>query len=145
MRAAAAALAAITTVLLIPAMAQAGAPAGCRHPLTPVPSAAAIPAAVTAPLKWIAFHGESWNATDVVTPGSLTAGYEWAARSGSNWIVAYKVGGIACCSTRFTLLLPKGAAYAPVIPAYPSKTPDWFGDASCAGIDAALSTYAGGR
>jgi len=143
MRAAAAALAAITTVSLVPALAQAGAPAGCRHPLTPVPSAAAIPAAVTAPLKWIAFHGEGWNATDVVTPGTPTAGYLWAAHSGLNWIVAYKVGGIACCSTRFALLTPRSGGYAQVIPA--QGRPDWFGDASCAGIDAALSAYAGGR
>jgi hypothetical protein len=142
--AAAAALAATMTVFLVPALAQAGVPAGCRRPLTPVASADAIPPAVTAPLKWIAFHGERWNNTDVVTPGERTAGFLWAAHAGPDWIVAYRVGGIACCSTRFTLLLPKGGAYAPVTPAYPSKT-DWFGDASCAGIDAALSAYAGGR
>ncbi len=144
MRAAAAALAAIVIVLLAPALAHAGAPVGCRHPLAPAASADAIPSAVTASLKWIAFHGEGWNHTDVVTPGERTAGFLWAAHAGADWIVAYRVGGIACCSTRFTLLLPKGGGYAPVTPAYSSKT-DWFGDASCAGIDAALSAYAGGR
>ena len=144
MRGAATALAAILTGLLVPALAHAGAPAGCRHPLAPAASVDAIPPAVTAPLTWIAFHGEHWNSTDVVTPGARTGLFLWAARSGADWIVAYKVGGIACCSTRFTLLLPKGGAYAPVTPAYPSKT-DWFGDAGCAGIDAALSAYAGGR
>ncbi len=141
MRAAAAALAAI--LLVGPALAHAGAPAGCRHALVPVRTADAIPAAVTAPLKWIAFHGERWNGGDAMTPGLPSAGFEWAARSGPNWIVAYKVGGISCCHTRFTLLVLQRGAYVQVVP--PKGQPDWFGDASCAGIDAALSANAGGR
>ena len=139
---AAAALAAI--LLVAPALAHAGAPAGCRHALTPIASSSALPGPVTAPLRpWMALHGEAWNPTDVVTPGALTAGYEWGAHAGPYWIVAYKVGGIACCSTRFALLVPRGGGYEQVVPAV--GRPDWFGDASCAGIDAALGAYAGGR
>ena len=60
------------------------------------------------PLRpWIALHGERWNHTDVDRlPDERTAGFLWAAHSGPDWIVAYRVGGIACCSTRFALLLP---------------------------------------
>jgi hypothetical protein len=143
MRGVAAALVAFT-FSLAPALAHAGPPASCRHPLVPISSSSALPAPVAAPLRaWMALHGERWNATDDVTPGALVASYEWAARSGPDWIVAYKVGGISCCKTRFALLKPQGAAYAQVVPA--RGRPDWFGDASCAGIDAALSAYAGSR
>jgi hypothetical protein len=145
MSAAAAALAAFL-LILAPALAHAGAPAGRRHLLAPVASAAALPPAVATPLRsWMALRGERWNSTDSIGPGELTAGYEWAGRSGANWIVAYKVGGVACCSTRFTLLVPHGDGYvqATVLPG--RDRPDWFGDPSCAGIDAALSAYAGGR
>jgi hypothetical protein len=140
---AAAALAAII-FSLAPALAHAGAPAGCRHPLTPIPSAAAIPPAAAAPLHpWMALHGERWNVSDDITPGTPTAGFLWAARAGSDWIVAYKVGGISCCSTRFALIVPQGGRYVQVTPA--RGRPDWFGDASCAGVDAALTAYAGNR
>jgi hypothetical protein len=144
MRADTAALVAMLIVLLLQTTAHAGAPAGCRHALTPVPSADAIPPAVTAPLKFIAFHGEPWNATDSVTPGARTASFQWAAHFGPDWIVAYSVGGISCCFTRFMLLLPQGKFYVPVIPVYPQKV-DWFADASCARIDAALTAFAGAR
>ena len=140
---AAAALAA-TLACLAPTIGHAAAPAGCRHPLTPVASSAALPPAVAAPLKsWMALRGERWNATDAIGRGDLTAGYLWAARSGPNWIVAYKVGGISCCSTRFALLLPQGGRYVQAVPA--RARPDWFGDVSCAGVDAALAAYAEAR
>lgn len=144
MRAAAAALAAIS-VGLTPALALADAPRGCHHPLTPVASANAVPSAVTGALPWIAFHGEPWNATDAITPGSRNGAYQWGARFGANWIVAYKVGGIACCSTRFFLFIPRGmgGGYIQAV-RYPDQ-PDWFGDPTCAGIDAALAAYAGAR
>jgi hypothetical protein len=143
MRAAAAALAAFL-LSLAPALAHAAAPTSCKHPLVPIASAAALPPAVAAPLRsWMALRGERWNSTDAIGPGELTAGYQWAARSGPDWIVAYKVGGISCCSIRFALLVPQGGGYLQVVPA--RGRPDWFADPSCAGIDAALTAYAGGR
>ena len=138
---AAAALAAVC-LSFAPALAHAGAPTGCRHPLTPVSSADAIPAAAAAPLHpWMALHGERWNGGDAITPGAPVAGFLWAAHHGPNWIVAYKVGGVSCCSTRFALIAPQGGRYVQAVPA--KGRPDWFGDASCAGIDAALTAYAG--
>jgi hypothetical protein len=143
MRGAAAALAALLPAVA-PMLAHAGPPASCRHPLVPIASAAALPPPVAAPLRsWMALRGERWNATDAISPGELTAGYQWAVRSGPDWIVAYKVGGISCCSIRFSLLVPRGGGYGQVLPS--RDRPDWFGDPSCAGIDAALSAYAGGR
>ena len=115
----------------------------CRHPLTMV-SAVALPPAVARPLSsWMALHGEPWSKGDAVSPGELIAGFEWAANSGADWIVAYRVGGIACCSTRFALMVPRGAAYAQVIP--PSGGTDWFGQPTCAGIDPALDAYGNRR
>jgi hypothetical protein len=112
----------------------------CRHPLTTIGSADGLPASITTQVRpWMALHGERWNDTDSITPGDLTASFLWAARSTGDWIVAYKVGGIACCSNRFALFKPVGTGYQQVLA--PSGAPDSFGDASCKGLDAALGAY----
>ncbi|MFI4934553.1 MAG: hypothetical protein ACHP7N_08040 [Caulobacterales bacterium] len=145
-RAARLASAALLAGWVVAGSAQAAAPAlHCRHPLTMAASAADLPAAVTASLrKWMALHGEAWSRSDAIGPGQLTAGFDWAARSGKSWIVAYTVGGIACCRQRFNLFVAEAASpYHDVIP--PAGRPDYFGDVSCAGIDPALDAYASAR
>ena len=129
------------------AATQPGPPMHCRHPLTAIGSADGLPASIIAQVHpWMALHGERWNRTDAVSPGELTAGFLWAAHSNASWIVAFRSGGIACCSNRFGLFLPAtpgGASYREVLPA--AGSPDLFGDISCKGVDAALDTYAGRR
>ena len=112
----------------------------CRHSLSTIDAADGLPPSIGAQLRpWMALHGERWNATDSITPGDLTAKFLWAARSHGDWIVAYKVGGIACCSNRFAFFKPVGTGYQQALA--PSGAPDYFGDASCKGLDAALDAY----
>jgi hypothetical protein len=115
----------------------------CRHPLATVGSADGLPGPVAGQLRsWMALHGEAWNRTDAITPGELTAGFLWAGQWNGDWVIAYRVGGIACCSTRLALFTPSasgGASYRWVTP--PTGAPDNFGDASCKGIDAVLDAY----
>jgi hypothetical protein len=119
----------------------------CRHPLTTIGSADGLPPSLTAQLRpWMALHGERWNRTDSIIQGDLTASFLWAARWNGDWIVAFTSGGIACCSNRFGLFLsgpPGGSAYRQVLP-QPGE-PDYFGDTTCKGIDAALDAHAGRR
>jgi hypothetical protein len=123
---------------------KAGPAMHCRHPLATTGSADSLPASVTTQLRtWMALHGESWNRTDAITPGELTAGFLWAASWNGDWVIAYSVGGIACCSTRLALFVPGPAAYRWVTPA--SGAPDNFGDATCKGIDAVLDAYGAHR
>jgi hypothetical protein len=112
----------------------------CRHPLATTGSADALPGSITAQLKpWMALHGERWSATDAISPGELTAGFLWAARWSGDWIVAYRSGGIACCSNRTNLFIPHAGSFQQIIPQ--AGAPDDFGDVTCKGIDAVLDAY----
>jgi hypothetical protein len=114
----------------------------CRHALTTFGAADSLPAPIASQLKpWMALHGERWNRTDSIMRNDLTAGFLWAARSNADWVVAYSVGGVACCNTRFGLFKPTaaGRGYQQVIPQ--SGAPDQVGDATCKGIDAVLDAY----
>jgi hypothetical protein len=119
----------------------------CRHPLTTIGSADALPRSIIAQVHpWMALHGERWDNTDAVSPGELTAGFLWAGRWNADWIVAFRSGGIACCSNRFGLFTPTtpgAASYRQILPEV--GAPDLFGDVSCKGVDAALDAYAGRR
>ncbi len=115
----------------------------CRHPLAMAASASELPVTVIAALHpWMALRGERWNRTDAMMAGDLTAGFTWAARSGGTWIVAYSVGGIACCRTRFAAFVPAGKAgsgFRQVVD--PADKTDEFGNASCVGIDRFLDAH----
>jgi hypothetical protein len=125
------------------AAAKPGPAMHCRHPLATIGSADGVPGSITNQVKgWMALHGERWNDTDSISRGDLTASFLWAARSNADWIVAFRSGGIACCSTRFVLFKPAAvgaSTYRMFTP--PNGAPDDFGDASCKGVDAALSAY----
>jgi hypothetical protein len=124
------------------AAAKPGPALHCRHSLTTYGAADSLPTAIASQLRpWMALRGERWNRTDSIMRGDLTAGFLWAAKAKADWIVAYSVGGVACCSTRFGLFKPTaaGRGYQQVIPQ--PGAPDNFGDASCKGIDAVLDAY----
>jgi hypothetical protein len=119
----------------------------CRHPLATTGAAADLPASVAAQLRpWMALHGERWNGGDSISRGDLTSGFLWAAHGNGNWVVAYTVGGISCCHTRFALFTPAAPGSAGYRWIMPTKgAPDYFGDASCGGLDAALDAYGARR
>ena len=127
------------------AMAAVPANLHCRHFLATVGSAGDLPYPIVQLIKsWMVLRGEAWNHTDARRLGELSAGFSWAAQWSGNWIVAYDVGGIACCHTRFALFAPVGdvreGRYREVTPS--SGKTDPFDHADCAGIDAALDAYA---
>jgi hypothetical protein len=111
----------------------------CRHTLAMARSSADLPPSVTASLRpWMALRGERWSKTDAVGPGTLVAGYQWGARSGPIWLVAYRVGGIACCRTRFAVFKPQGAGYRWLTKGL--AQPDFAQQVTCADVDRLLDS-----
>jgi hypothetical protein len=140
------ALAASSPLLVATKAFCAPPPLNCRHPLSVTTSSSDLPPLVAKDLSsWMALHGEPWNDTDSVSPGQLTANFLWATHSAHSWVVAYSVGGYSCCHTRFRLFVGSRVpsfGYWPITPALGGGQPDFFGVATCVGIDAALDTYA---